>query len=156
MNRIHEGLEYKDFTMPASVEQKTVCQYTGYLAVAGRCPSITEYFAVGSVPNTACPGHGGIIDEYGMDIGEQERLAEEAAAAEAAAAEEEANEEENPGETGEEGTAPTDPVIPDPTDPFAPAEPTNPEPTNPEPTNPEPAEPTNPEPTPEGGPPPEG
>ncbi len=101
MNRIHEGLEYKDFTMPASVEQKTVCKYTGNLAVAGRCPAITEFFAVGSVPNTACPGHGGIIGEDGLDIGEQERIAEE----EAAAAEEEAEGEETEGEGTEgEGT----------------------------------------------------
>ncbi len=56
MDRVHEGLEYKDFSMPASVEQKTVCTKTGLLAVDG-CPSITEYFAKGTVPSQSCSGH---------------------------------------------------------------------------------------------------
>ena len=32
MSRVHAGLEYKDFTMPASVEQKTICTLSGQLA----------------------------------------------------------------------------------------------------------------------------
>ena len=61
MSRIHENLEYKDFTMPASVEQKTVCTLTGKLAVAGQCPSITEYFATDTAPTESCSGHGGVV-----------------------------------------------------------------------------------------------
>lgn len=58
MSRVHANLEYRDFTMPASVEQKTVCELTGYLARAGSCPAVTEYFASGTVPDEVCPGHG--------------------------------------------------------------------------------------------------
>ena len=57
MSRIHENLEYKEFTMPASVEQKTVCTLTGQLALAGSCPAITEYFAADTAPTTVCSGH---------------------------------------------------------------------------------------------------
>ncbi len=104
MSRVHEGLEYKDFEMPSSVEQKTVCKYTGYLAVAGKCPTITEYFAKGSVPNTACPGHKGVIGSDGKDIGE----AEEAKKKEEEEAKKKEEEEANKPET------PTEPTNPDP------------------------------------------
>ena len=56
MERIHGGAEVRDFVMPASVEQKTVCTQTGLQAVTG-CPAITEFFAIGSVPSQFCPGH---------------------------------------------------------------------------------------------------
>lgn len=56
MERIHEGMEYKDFTMPADVSQKTICSKTGLLATT-TCPGITEYFAEGSVPTQYCSGH---------------------------------------------------------------------------------------------------
>ena len=49
MTRIHEGLEDKDFDMPASVEKISVCEETGLLPRAG-CPVITEYFDIGDVP----------------------------------------------------------------------------------------------------------
>ena len=39
MSRIHENLEPKDFEMPSSVEQKTICTLTGKLAVSGSCPA---------------------------------------------------------------------------------------------------------------------
>lgn len=65
MSRIHANLEYRDFTMPASVEQKTVCELTGCLARAGACPAVTEYFASGSVPDEVCPGHGDYDDGTG-------------------------------------------------------------------------------------------
>lgn len=58
MSRVHANLEYKDFTMPSSVERKTVCSLTGMLARAGSCPAVTEYFASGSVPDEVCTGHG--------------------------------------------------------------------------------------------------
>ncbi len=65
MSRIHANLEYRDFTMPASIEQKTVCSLTGYLARPGACPAVTEYFASGSVPDEVCPGHGDYDDGTG-------------------------------------------------------------------------------------------
>lgn len=57
MSRVHAGLEAKDFTMPASVEQKTVCSISGLLAVDGSCPGITEYFATDTLPTERCSGH---------------------------------------------------------------------------------------------------
>ena len=58
MERVHEGLEYKDFTMPASVSKKTVCKKSGLIATDDEfCEGITEYFAEGSVPSKYCPGH---------------------------------------------------------------------------------------------------
>ncbi|MCI8834423.1 MAG: glycosyl transferase [Ruminococcus sp.] len=56
MERVHEGLERKEFDMPASVQQKSVCTKTGLLAVSG-CPTITEFFAEGSIPSQSCSGH---------------------------------------------------------------------------------------------------
>ena len=60
MSRVHANLEEKDFTMPSSVEKKSVCSITGCLARPS-CPTVTEYFAKGSVPDEICPGHG---DDY--------------------------------------------------------------------------------------------
>lgn len=57
MQRIHEGLEYRDFTVPSSVVQKTICTQTGKLAVDG-CPSLTEYFDKDTVVKEVCAGHG--------------------------------------------------------------------------------------------------
>lgn len=56
MQRIHDGLAYKDFTIPSSVVQKTICTQTGKLAVSG-CPSLTEYFDKDTVVKETCPGH---------------------------------------------------------------------------------------------------
>lgn len=66
MDRVHEGLEYKDFSMPSSVEQKTICTQTGLLAVNG-CPSLTEYFAKGTVPTQSCSGHKSASDDAEKD-----------------------------------------------------------------------------------------
>ena len=74
MDRVNTtlGLQVKNFTMPASVEQKTVCSVTGLLAVSS-CPSYTEYFAKGTVPTEVCDHHvqltvcsesGGLATEY--------------------------------------------------------------------------------------------
>lgn len=57
MERLNGGLPEKDFTMPADVEQKTICTQTGLIANSG-CPAITEYFATGSIPDEVCAGHG--------------------------------------------------------------------------------------------------
>ena len=43
MNRIHENLPDKNFQMPTSVTEATVCQISGKLASSG-CPTIKEYF----------------------------------------------------------------------------------------------------------------
>ncbi|MFV0528487.1 MAG: transglycosylase domain-containing protein [Lachnospiraceae bacterium] len=56
MSRIHADLPYKDFEMPATVTEATVCTTTGLLARAN-CPSITEYFDVSNVPTTKCTQH---------------------------------------------------------------------------------------------------
>ncbi len=57
MSRIHASLETKQFEVPTSVGQKTICTTTGLLASSG-CPSRTEYFASDNSPTETCPGHG--------------------------------------------------------------------------------------------------
>lgn len=57
MERIHENLEYKDFTMPDTIEQKWICTQTGKLAISGVCPSFQEYFAPGTAPTEVCSGN---------------------------------------------------------------------------------------------------
>ena len=64
MSRIHENLEYKDFTMPENITTATICKKSGKLVVAGHCDSdprgsmvSTEYFAEGSVPTEYCNHH---------------------------------------------------------------------------------------------------
>ncbi|MGN1022079.1 MAG: transglycosylase domain-containing protein [Lachnospiraceae bacterium] len=56
MERVHENLDYSDFTQPSDVEQATICTVSGKLAVAGLCDStsITEYFASDTVPTESC------------------------------------------------------------------------------------------------------
>ena len=67
MNRIHEGLEDKDFEMPASVEKASVCSETGLLPRSG-CPTITEYFDISSLPTEYCDQHFyGSSDSYDED-----------------------------------------------------------------------------------------
>ncbi|HJC33037.1 MAG TPA: transglycosylase domain-containing protein [Candidatus Mediterraneibacter faecipullorum] len=56
MERIHQNLEYKDFEIPTSVVQKSICTETGLLAVSG-CPSRTDYFDKDTLPTESCPGH---------------------------------------------------------------------------------------------------
>ena len=63
MSRVHENLETKDFVMPSSVEQKSVCTISGYLANSS-CPSVTEYFATDSLPDQSCPGHKNHSEDY--------------------------------------------------------------------------------------------
>ena len=69
MTRIHEGLPDKDFDMPASVEEISICSETGLLPRAG-CPVITEYFDIGDVPTDYCDQHfyeEESIPEYNVD-----------------------------------------------------------------------------------------
>lgn len=64
MSRIHENLEYMDFTMPEDITTATVCKKSGKLVVSGLCDAdprgsmaSTEYFAEGSVPTEHCDHH---------------------------------------------------------------------------------------------------
>lgn len=64
MSRIHENLEYKDFTQPDGIVTATVCKKSGKLAVAGLCDCdprgsmvTTEYFAAGTEPTEVCDHH---------------------------------------------------------------------------------------------------
>lgn len=74
MNRVHEGLEYKEFSMPSTVEQKTVCTQTGYLATSS-CPTLTEYFAVGTAPTQSCNGH--YVQKQEPDTSSEEKKEED-------------------------------------------------------------------------------
>ena len=56
MERIHQNLEDKDFEMPSSVVQRTICTETGLLAVSS-CPSRTDYFDADTLPTESCSGH---------------------------------------------------------------------------------------------------
>ena len=58
MSRIHAGLEPKDFTIPSTIKQESVCALTGMLATS-KCPTKTELFATDSPTNKACTGHAG-------------------------------------------------------------------------------------------------
>ncbi|NDL67400.1 transglycosylase domain-containing protein [Anaerotalea alkaliphila] len=64
MDKIHEGLPYKEFTMPGSVVQARICTESGLLAVEGLCDADPrgstvryEYFAQGTVPTQTCDVH---------------------------------------------------------------------------------------------------
>lgn len=64
MQRIHENLEYKDFTMPSDITTATVCKKSGKLMVGGLCDADprgsmvqTEYFAEGTTPTEYCDHH---------------------------------------------------------------------------------------------------
>lgn len=64
MSRLHEKLEYKEFTMPDGITTATVCKKSGKLAVDGLCDCDprgsmveTEYFAAGTEPSAYCDRH---------------------------------------------------------------------------------------------------
>lgn len=69
MSRIHEGLEYRSFTMPEGITTATVCKKTGGL-VTDVCradgSAITEYFATGTVPTEPCTNHYGDVFDTGL------------------------------------------------------------------------------------------
>ncbi len=60
MKRIHADYEYKNFSMPDSIESRKICSLSGKLANDDTCKSYTEYFSPGTAPKQTCPGH---IDE---------------------------------------------------------------------------------------------
>ncbi len=64
MSRIHEDLEYKDFTKPDEVIRVAVCKESGLLPIPGVCDAdprgsavISEYFASGTEPTEQCNHH---------------------------------------------------------------------------------------------------
>ena len=64
MSRIHENLEYQDFTKPDGIVTAQVCRESGKLAIAGVCDAdprgssvYTEYFAEGTKPTEYCDHH---------------------------------------------------------------------------------------------------
>lgn len=64
MGRIHENLEYREFTQPEGILTAAICKKSGKLAVSGLCDSdprgsmvATEYFAAGTVPTEYCDHH---------------------------------------------------------------------------------------------------
>ncbi|MCI9173825.1 MAG: PBP1A family penicillin-binding protein [Lachnospiraceae bacterium] len=64
MGRLHENLEYKDFTQPEGITTAAVCKKSGKLAVEGLCDADprgsmveTEFFAAGTVPTEYCDHH---------------------------------------------------------------------------------------------------
>ena len=64
MERIHEGLEYKEFTRPDGLTAVAVCSKSGKLPIEGVCDAdprgsmvTTEYFANGTVPTEYCDHH---------------------------------------------------------------------------------------------------
>jgi penicillin-binding protein 1A len=56
MTRIHEGMAYKDFTQPSSIEQVSICSETGLLPRLG-CDEVWEYFEIGTAPTEYCEDH---------------------------------------------------------------------------------------------------
>lgn len=56
MQRVHEGLEVKDFEMSPDIQRITICSSTGLLATSS-CSGQTEYFASSMVPSSYCHGH---------------------------------------------------------------------------------------------------
>lgn len=59
MERIHAGLPTVEFTLPPTIEQKSICPTSGLLAVADVCPAYTEVFAAGTAPTQTCTTHVG-------------------------------------------------------------------------------------------------
>lgn len=64
MSRVHEGLEYKEFSRPEGLTAAQICKKSGKLAVPGLCDFdsrgsmiTTEYFANGTVPTEYCDRH---------------------------------------------------------------------------------------------------
>ena len=69
MSRVHEGKEYKSFTMPEGITTATVCKRTGGLATdicRADGSAITEYFAAGTVPTEPCSNHYGSFFDTGL------------------------------------------------------------------------------------------
>lgn len=54
MTRIHQGLAYKEFEQPSSIEMGSICAVTGLLPGEYCQDIITEYFDVGTMPVDYC------------------------------------------------------------------------------------------------------
>ena len=59
MERVHENLPNKQFSVPEGIVQATVCSRSGKLPIPGLCDAhlFTEYFADGTVPTDSCDVH---------------------------------------------------------------------------------------------------
>lgn len=58
MEKLHEGLAYKEFEQPEDVVESSVCKTSGKLAIKGVCPeTVTDYFAEGTEPSEKCDLH---------------------------------------------------------------------------------------------------
>lgn len=77
MSRIHEDLEYRDFTKPSDIVTVAVCKKSGKLAIQGVCDCdprgsmvYTEYFAEGTQPTEYCDHHirASICHDSGLPI----------------------------------------------------------------------------------------
>lgn len=98
MDRVHEGLEYKEFPIPSTVEKRSVCTETGLLA-SPDCPSYTEYFAVGTAPSTTCTKHTEARLQREKEEKEKKDAAEKEKAAEDAKKKEEEKQKNNSSQT---------------------------------------------------------
>ncbi len=69
MSRVHEGKEYKSFTMPEGISQHQICKRTGgipqEICIADGSV-ITEYFAAGTEPTEPCTNHYGSVFDTGL------------------------------------------------------------------------------------------
>ena len=72
MTRLHADLPYKDFTMPSSIKRQEVCSKSGLLAAEHCEETISEYFAIGTVPSETCE----VCEEEWLKA-EEERLKQE-------------------------------------------------------------------------------
>lgn len=59
MERVHEGLESRDFTMPGGIVEETICSLSGKKAVQGLCNGSLkkEFFDKNTVPTESCDVH---------------------------------------------------------------------------------------------------
>jgi penicillin-binding protein 1A len=71
MSRVHEGLAYKEFSMPEGLVAVEVCSESGLLPIPGLCDGcvVTEWFAEGTEPQYECDLHyAGMICAYDNKI----------------------------------------------------------------------------------------
>lgn len=110
MSRVHEGLEYKEFSAPDTMKQVRVCQTSGKLATSS-CPATTEYFEEGTEPTAVCGLHVASYTENEQEAQEGEASQDESAGAEEETAPQEGGTEENqPQNAGGGGDALTFPA----------------------------------------------
>ena len=117
MERIHESLPVREFELPDSVEKASVCSITGLRATSS-CPTTSELFAKGDLPDDYCSGH--VVETPDDDDDDDKE-----------------DDNDNDSDSSSGTTQPESPTEPEtPTTPETPTEPTPP-PTQPEtPTDP--------------------